>query len=280
MERPHFFRHQIFDDPRALPGRVARAILRRASGRMQSCLTRLFPTGQPLAKIPSGDLQSIFSAPPRDSFGAQAALIADLSGHVLRHEFDLLGSGWIEVGFPGGPVPGLKGCRYEGTLNHRPNLNRANERRSAEIASRIPALYRPIDWQRDFISGFRWSETTSSTAICYPAVPGADIKVPWEIGRLQHLPWLAWAAALADQRHSGFEESDRYVSEYQFQVMDFIASNPPRFGCQWMCTMDVAIRAANLVLTDNLFRSLGFPGNADYNQLLKWTLYELSLIHI
>ncbi|MCA9795418.1 MAG: heparinase II/III family protein [Candidatus Eremiobacteraeota bacterium] len=90
--------------------------------------------------------------------------------------------------------------------------------------------YLPIDWQLDFKSGFRWSSRLESTALPWWPMPGADIKVAWELGRMQHLPLLA-----------GWGET----TEVQRQVADFMANNPCGFGVQWCSSLEVAIRAAN-----------------------------------
>ena len=57
--------------------------------------------------------------------------------------------------------------------------------------------YEPIDWQLDFKSGYRWSDWTWYRVIRCGNIRGADVKVPWELGRLQHLPQLALAATVA-----------------------------------------------------------------------------------
>lgn len=95
-----------------------------------------------------------------------------------------------------------------------------------------------IDWQRDFKSGRRWPEVHISLV---PTVlgPGADVKVPWELSRCQHLPLLC-----AAHRISG---DLRFLDELGSQLGSFIDSNPVEIGATWSCTMDVAIRSANWV---------------------------------
>ena len=69
--------------------------------------------------------------------------------------------------------------------------------------------------------------------------PGADVKVPWELSRFQHLSFLALAYAKT--------KDERYALEFVSQILDWIATNPPMFGVNWKCTMDVAIRVANWI---------------------------------
>ena len=201
---------------------------------------------------------------------------------VLEHRFDLLGSGWSEVAY-GVRCPGMGPWRY-----HRPGIaptvhGRGLERvvtptnisRSREIWSHIKHPYRPIDWQLDFKSGYRWSSKTwyMDIEVGYP--PGADVKVPWELGRLQHLPRmaLALAAKLSSSKcESG--EAERILDEIRNQLLDFIATNPPRFGVQWRSTMDVAIRAVNILVAWDLIRACGAELGAEIDEIVSRSVRE------
>ncbi|HEX3051170.1 MAG TPA: heparinase II/III family protein, partial [Aggregatilineaceae bacterium] len=165
-------------------------------------------------------------------------------------------------GLPGG----VEGFRYEmgavvqpdqegNWLNER--INRANEAEARRIWQLIGPGYQPIDWQLDFKSGYRWAETCWYQDIPYGHLPGVDIKVPWELARMQHLPQLAWAYALASGGEPGFEPPEVYLHEFRCQVLDFIATNPPRFGVNWAGAMDVAIRIVNWLISYDLFCAYG-----------------------
>jgi len=110
------------------------------------------------------------------------------------------------------------------------------------VWARVDPGYAPIDWQLDFKSGHRWREDAWHLDIAFGDRPGVDVKVPWELARMQHLPQLAWAYGLAAAGAPGFEPAQRYAREVRNQVLDFIACNPPGYGVNWRCTMDVAIR--------------------------------------
>jgi hypothetical protein len=101
-------------------------------------------------------------------------------------------------------------------------------------------LGRQIDWLTDFKSGRRWPLAHISKV---PIVlgGGADIKVPWELSRCQHLPLLAAAYRLTAET--------RWLDEIGAQIESWIAANPVEFGPNWTCTMDVAIRASNWIAT-------------------------------
>jgi hypothetical protein len=137
-----------------------------------------------------------------------AAATVTAAERALDHEFDLLGTGAF--------------------------IARDPDRRS-------DSAYAPIDWRYDprsgqrFPAGFpseRWSP-----AMC---PPGADIKLPWELGRAQHLVTLAQAFMLTGD--------ERFRREVRLQCEDFVEGNPVGKGVQWICTMDVALRAVSWAL--------------------------------
>ncbi|PSD43339.1 heparinase II/III domain-containing protein, partial [Vibrio sp. V02_P2A34T13] len=199
------------------------------------------------------------------------AAVCDL---YLQHRFDLLGSGWVEVEYDV-VAPGLDGKVYNQNIDFdlKNNINRSNRAISQNIWRHIDSSYRPIDWQKDFKTGFRWSEKKRYTKQrAYSE--GADIKLPWEIGRLQHLPQLAIAAnEVNDSR------AIDYLNEIKNQLLDFIASNPPQWGVQWTCTMDVGIRVANIVLAWDLIHKHGLYSTTFTNeteQIIANSVYDHS----
>ena len=194
---------------------------------------------------------------PLSLLAAHAGSVALLSRHCLEHRFDLLGSGRLRVA-RGMACKGIAGHSYppqpaEGDPSGL--LSPGNRARARSLRATIAKGYRPIDWQIDFKSGYRWSEGRASKTLLYGHEPGADIKVPWELARLQHLPQLAWAHRLAGSGQAGFAAPQTYRDEFKNQILDFISANPPRYGVNWMATMEVAIRAANMVLAMDQLRS-------------------------
>ena len=134
----------------------------------------------------------------------------------------------------------------------------------------IASGYEPIDWQRDYKSGYRWSEKTWYKDIKFGDKLGVDIKVPWELARFQHLPQLA-IFALVDE-----SLKEQNIKEFKHQVLDFIANNPPRMGVNWVCTMDVGIRAANMLVAYDIFSQLDSFGILDdeFRQIFANSIYE------
>ena len=174
--------------------------------------------------------------------------LKEACSRVMEHRFDLLGSGWTEVNLKPGTSP---------------QVSPGNRQRSAEIRDLIGSEYAPIDWQLDFKSGYRWRADSLSGTLRYGHEPNVDVKVPWELARMQHLSWLA------------FEGGRESALEFRTQVLDFAAANPPGYGVNWLCTMDVAIRAANILVAYNLFIDQG----TEFDEEFLNELHSLILDH-
>jgi len=102
-----------------------------------------------------------------------------------------------------------------------------------------------INWHCDFKSGYRWNPKKYHKDIKIPCGK-ADIKIPWELSRFQHLSVLGEAYWLTNDR--------KYVREFVNQISDWIDNNKPKLGVNWRCTMDVAIRTCNWLLGWEFFK--------------------------
>jgi hypothetical protein len=80
-----------------------------------------------------------------------------------------------------------------------------------------------------------------------------DIKVPWELSRLQHL-FVLGRAYRRTLIIKDYERASRYSSAFVSHVQSWIANNPYLLGVNWVCPMEVAIRAVNLVWAFHLFK--------------------------
>lgn len=203
-------------------------------------------------------------------------LVCHQAEDYIHHRFDLLGSGPVVVahgitckgveghGFPGegAVVPDGDGNWLRGRINPR-NLPEARR-----IWATVHPTYRPIDWQLDFRSGFRWSERCWHRRIKFGRYPGQDVKVPWELARMQHLSVLALAANYSRNGANDFRPMQDYGHEVRNQILDFIACNPPGFGVNWACPMDVGIRIANILIACDLLQAAGYELDASTNAIL------------
>ncbi len=66
-----------------------------------------------------------------------------------------------------------------------------------------------------------------------------DVKYPWERSRLQHLIPLAQLAAQTDDT--------TYIRHIELELNSWLTHNPFMKGLNWMCTMEVAIRAIGII---------------------------------
>lgn len=171
------------------------------------------------------------------------------------HVFDLLGSGPIEMRL-----------LLDDPIS---DLPRAWHSRFRSLHCLLPEGYKLIDWQLDPKSGFRWSARHWSRGVQYGLQAGVEIKWPWELSRLQHLPCIAGRISTASPN-----AQIQLGKELQAQIIDFVMQNPPGFGVNWICAMDVGIRVANIGLAVDLARAAGAQFDRPFLALLSATLRD------
>ena len=202
--------------------------------------------------------------------------IIDVTNNYIDHRFDLLGSGWVNVSY-GQKYSGLEGYKYDFTKTEKGIINRINKSNvdhSLKISELIDIEYVPIDWQVDFKSGYRWTESTWSQDVLLGHLSGVDIKVPWELARLQHLPQIAIAYFLSKKHRKKLKDSEVYLNEFCNVVLDFIANNPPRFGVNWRSSMDVGIRAVNILVAYDIFQDAGAKFREPFKDILTKSMFD------
>lgn len=99
------------------------------------------------------------------------------------------------------------------------------------------SLGSPPRWNFDFVSGKGWPQDPSDSL---PVVrnDGSDVKVPWDLSRLQFLPVLAKAWRLSGE--------ERYKQCGKALLSDWIEKNPTGFGINWTIAMEAALRAISI----------------------------------
>ena len=135
---------------------------------------------------------------------------------VLRHEFDLLGSGSY---LPIDP-----------------------DRRARDG-------YLPIDWYLDPVRRLRFPRGVPHKKwnLLEMRPANADVKYPWELARCQH--WATLGQAFQ------FTHDDRFALEIARELDDFVEANPTGIGVNWTCTMDVGLRAVSWTIGLELVRT-------------------------
>ena len=97
-----------------------------------------------------------------------------------------------------------------------------------------------LDWHSDPKSGYRWPKKFYIDLYpVYSLTDDADVKVPYELSRMQHLPTLGKAYRLT--------HDERFARELVAQMLHWLDENPYLTGVNWTCAMDVAIRIVNIV---------------------------------
>lgn len=250
--------------PREIVRRVVAYGFRRFREFRLSVRDRLFDTFPARHDVPRASLARLIAPISPEALASWRRTLLEQSLRDCRHEFDLLGSGLVKIDKTLRPI-GLEGHRYEGTHSA---ISRVNRKRVQNLRRSISAAYSPIDWHMDFRSGYRWQEDIPSFRVTYGILPGVDVKLPWELARMQHAP--RFALTFSQFRMTGdLASASRIQREFQDQVLDFLAANPPRFGVNWVCTMDVAIRIVNWLVAYDLFRGFGAQFPADFEHEFK-----------
>ncbi|MBI4853998.1 MAG: alginate lyase family protein [Acidobacteria bacterium] len=123
-----------------------------------------------------------------------------------------------------------------------------------------------IDWSYDPTTDYHWPKIHYSKISTISDKPGTDIKIPWELARLQHFVTLGQAYHLT--------KNEKYAVEFCSQLLSFAKENPVEIGIHWLCAMEVALRAISLTLAFYFFRS-----SENFNQEILLTLLKLLFSH-
>jgi hypothetical protein len=136
---------------------------------------------------------------------------------------------------------------YNLLTQHQPNDNKNERVKSVKriVKGRLEIFNyclfsKKIDWKIDPISGHRWDEKIWYRDGRNNLSTGSDIKRPWELSRLYFLLPVA-----IEYYSSKDEELAHYVIDC---IEDWLNCNPLGTAPNWSCTMEVAIRCANIVL--------------------------------
>lgn len=123
------------------------------------------------------------------------------------------------------------------------------------------------DWHRDYLSEHRYA--LKPYPLCHVAVDtGGDIICPWELSRLQFVPTL-----IAADYQTG---DNRYRQHFYALLDNWTSSNPYLLGINWMCGLDIAIRALNIALGLSYFKPPQDSRQQQWQRLLWSHLHYLQ----
>ena len=158
----------------------------------------------------------------------ETTILKEFVDYCISHEFKILSDKYVSV-------------NTESSFEDlQKNFNKKLIPFSSKCYNKISSNYNLIDWQSDFNANKQWQFEWFKN-ITYGNSSGSDIKIPWELGRLQHLPSLAHLYNI--------NRNELTRLEIRNQIFDFMASNPPNYGVQWMTSMDIGIRLVNIIFT-------------------------------
>lgn len=91
-----------------------------------------------------------------------------------------------------------------------------------------------IDWHSDFKTGHGWPPAYCKSIEYNNLDRPSDVKIPWELSRMQWLIPAGQAYAL--------DCDERFAKGVREVIESWIAANPYAGSINWACTMDVALR--------------------------------------
>lgn len=100
-----------------------------------------------------------------------------------------------------------------------------------------PNIYNTINWHYDPFNKKQFSHKGWYRLVRNDVPVGSDLKFPWELSRFQHLIKLGQAFTIS--------KNEKYALEFVNEIIDWIDSNPVRYGINWSNTMEVGIRSVN-----------------------------------
>src|SRR5688500_11084890 len=113
-----------------------------------------------------------------------------------------------------------------------------------ELANRLVSEP-PVEWNRDPRSGYLWP-LDHHRDLKLMRTDGSDIRIVWELNRLGRFLTLGRAYKLT--------KDERFATAFVEQLRSWNEQNPYGRGPNWLCAMEVALRAINLIAAREMFR--------------------------
>ena len=126
------------------------------------------------------------------------------------------------------------------------NINFSNKKKSLNLLKKIfgDEKYRFMNWHSDLEKKKSWANKSFHSFYKLDIKNCGDPKFVWEISRLQQLTKLSIFYFL-EKKKSNKKNILKYLKH---SIFDFLISNPPMKGINWVSPMEVSIRGANLAL--------------------------------
>ncbi|HET7290918.1 MAG TPA: alginate lyase family protein [Vicinamibacteria bacterium] len=184
-------------------------------------------------------------------------------------DLDSLWAGLAGRPLPGPPRP-LDAAQCQALCPGEPARVRAAavlavSRRVQLLGSAPTDLGTPIDWARDFKTGLAWPSGFFRRLPLVRRDDLSDVKVPWELSRLQ---WLlpAGQAYLLDG-------DEAYARAARSVLEEWIGANPYAMSVNWGCAMEAALRVLSWTWLFHAFHASDAWGDAGFRSRFLCALY-------
>ena len=145
--------------------------------------------------------------------------------------------------------------KAEDALEHRVDL----------LGSGPVMLGDTINWSQDFKSGYDWPNRYFRDIDYNNPERPSDVKVPWELSRLQWLIPVGQAYLLT--------RDERYAEAARSTIEQWIEHNPYAGSVNWACTMEVALRIITWTWFFHVFHDSGAWQDLQFQEAFLCTLY-------
>jgi hypothetical protein len=122
-----------------------------------------------------------------------------------------------------------------------------------------------IDWLRDYKTDVAWPRRYMRDITYVNPADDSDVKVPWELSRMQWLIPAGQAFLLTGD--------ERYAEGVRDLLDDWIAANPYAQTVNWSCTMEVALRILSWTWFQSVFGASRAWGDTGFRERFLRSLY-------
>jgi hypothetical protein len=114
------------------------------------------------------------------------------------------------------------------------------------LGSGLIFLGNQINWHKDYKSGVIWPLKYFRTINHVNPYDNSDVKIPWEISRMQWLIPVGQAYLITTD--------EQYANTVKEILNDWIDHNPYAIGVNWVCTMEPALRTLTWTWLFHVFK--------------------------
>jgi len=193
------------------------------------------------------------------------------SALAQRSGFSDVDDWWLSVSMRPPPHPRIHSAEALDSLapgSTQEILSRAHRANVLEVdllGSGATKLSDPIDWHVDIKTGRRWEPQFHRDIEYSNLDEPSDVKLPWELSRLQ------WAIPLGQAWM--LTGDDRYALRARQIIEQWVIANPYGWTVNWACTMEPALRILSWVWLFFAFHDAPSWRDSSFRGTLLRTLY-------